>query len=234
MWMLCVWVVFPHFTVVLPSQSAAVTITWNMDPAMAATKTNWYIGRIRHCYIYFGVEIRASIFNVPLAALQVDESGFSALIKVRCVLTVVASTLILTPVSSTGDDLWRTVHLSKETQESAWSRRLEDRNLNSLLLHHFWTTEDSTTMDQWHSFSCKRFSSLSPSSSAFPPKLFETITGNIWQLIGLRTSTAIFRTSTLHSVTEVAFLTLATTKVFCSSRTLFLHYKYGTIFAVFC
>jgi len=29
-----------HFTVVRPSQSAAVTITWNMDPSVAATKTN--------------------------------------------------------------------------------------------------------------------------------------------------------------------------------------------------
>ena len=132
---------------------------------------------------------------------KVDESGFPALLKVRCALPDVASTLILPPLPSIGDELWPTMHLSKETQESAWSQRLEDRNLNSLLLHHFWTTEDSTTTDQWHSFAGERFSSLSPSSFALPLQLFETISGNIWQLI--RTSTAIFRTWTLHSVTEV-------------------------------
>ena len=59
--------------------------------------------RIRRCC--FAVEIRASIFNVPLAAIQVDESGFPALLKVRYALTDVASTLILPPLLSIGDEL---------------------------------------------------------------------------------------------------------------------------------
>jgi len=59
------------------------------------------------------------IFNVPFAAIQVDECGFPTLLKVRCALTDVASTLILPPLSSIGDELWRTMDSSKETQESA-------------------------------------------------------------------------------------------------------------------
>ena len=61
-----------HVTVVLPLQSAAVTITRNMDPSVAATKTNWYNGGTT---VTFGEESGLRSFTFPLVAITVDAYG---------------------------------------------------------------------------------------------------------------------------------------------------------------
>ena len=93
--MLCVWVVFPaHVTVVLPSQSAAVTITWNMDPSVAATKTNWYNGGTT---VTFGEESGLRSFTFPPVAITVDAYGaatFGVRIGLRCCIGLRSSTFL--------------------------------------------------------------------------------------------------------------------------------------------
>jgi len=102
---LCVWVVFPaHVTVVLPSQSSAVTITWNMDPSVAATKTNWYNGGTTVTFgaeygptVTFGEESGLWSFTFPPVAITVDAYGaatFGVRIGLRCCIGLRSSTFL--------------------------------------------------------------------------------------------------------------------------------------------
>lgn len=100
---------------------------------LISLKFQWFVWRCRQSLLYV---VEESGFNLQRYLIIIPyNNGWIWLSCVTGSSTDVVSTFILPPLSL------------KETQESAWSHRLEDRNINSLLLHHFWTTEHSTTMD---------------------------------------------------------------------------------------
>ena len=177
---------------------------------LISLKFQWFVWRCRQSLLYV---VEESGFNLQRYLSLRYNNGWIWLSCVTGSLTDVVSTFILPPLSL------------KETQESAWSQRLEDRNLKSVLLHHFWTMEDAATMDELYSPAGERFPSFFTSFL----RIFATPHwDNYWRHL------ATYRNFDINfSNLNIIFIHRPCFAFCCGLVTLFLHHKYGTILLYF-